>query len=203
MLWVVLLCALLLAVLRQAMSGPIGVVTITIVGATKAQETQIRAHISPLNPAASDDVEAYLSALESRAADSLQALGYYHATATTSHATYKNNTAITLDIDAGQPALIDAFNLKLSGEADDSREFRKILGTLPIRTGQPLNHGDYERAKDILYSHARNLGFFGARFIRSQVLVSRKEKTAHNPGHAKGDVLRRRAHSLRSPHTTS
>ncbi len=169
---------MLLALFNRAQSDPKGVVTTTVLGATKAQETQIRAHISTLSFTSTDNIEAQLKAIESRATDSLQALGYYHATATASHATYKQNTAINLHVDAGQPVIVDAFNLKLSGEADESREFRKILSALPIRTGRRLDHGDYERAKDMLYSHARNLGFFSARFTRSQVLVSRKEKSA-------------------------
>ncbi len=173
-----LFAALLFAALSSALSDPAGSVTTTITGATKAQEAQIRAHTSTLNLTNIADIEAELQALEQRAATSLQALGYYHASVDASHANYKQNTAINLRVDAGRPTLIKSINLNISGGAKESREFRKILTALPIRTGSRLDHGDYERAKDMLYSHARNLGFFSARFLRSQVLVSAKENSA-------------------------
>jgi len=53
-----------------------------------------------------------------------------------------------------------------------------MIDTLPTKKGQIFNHGDYERTKDLLHSKARNLGYFDAKFNRSQVLVTRKTQTA-------------------------
>lgn len=125
-----------------------------------------------------DDLPDEIDRIVDSAEKSLKALGYYNATASTNTASYKNDTVIELSINAGTPTVIKKINLNVTGDASDNRDFQKLIQTLPIRIGSILNHGDYERSKDMLHSTARNLGFFDARFVRSQILVTRKAASA-------------------------
>ncbi len=176
--WVVLGFGLLLATVSHVFPDTTEPFTATIHGATRAQEEQIRAHIRTAGWDEANDKNLQLQALGQTASTSLQALGYYSAKVSASHAAYQQNNAIQLVVDAGRPTVIEDIELNITGDAEDSNEFRKIIPTLPIRRGQRLDHGNYERAKDMLYSHARNLGFFNAKFLKSQVLVRKKEHGA-------------------------
>lgn len=145
-----------------------------ILGASSAHAKQIRTHLNQISLGSLTGMEARVSEIEKRARQSLQAIGYYRPTLETKHTTYKDFTAIQLFVDAGTPVVVDKIELDITGDAHDSREFRTVLDELPIYEGQILNHGEYERTKDKIYSHARNLGFFNARFTRTQVLVESK-----------------------------
>ncbi len=145
-----------------------------ILGTTESQARQIRTHLKQLSALEFEDIDARVAAIKDSARQSLQALGYYQPDLSIRHATYKSFTAIQLFVDTGKPVIIEEINLDITGEASDSREFNSILSELPVRRGEALNHGSYEKAKDLIYSHARNLGFFNARFERAQVLVESK-----------------------------
>jgi translocation and assembly module TamA len=151
---------------------------IAILGASDQQTRQIRTHLARLALHNFDDMETRVSAIEKRTKRSLQAIGYYQPQLNIKYSTYKQFTAIQLFVDIGKPVIIEEVALNITGEADENLEFQRAIGKLPIYPGAVLNHGDYESAKDQIYSNARNLGFFDARFERTQVLVESKDYRA-------------------------
>lgn len=153
-------------------------VDILVLGIDKELKEQVQAYLGNSQLDTLDDLPDEIDRIVETAEKSLKALGHYNAVAVANSASYKKDTVIELSIDAGIPTVIKKINLSVTGDAAENREFQKLIGLLPIKTGSILNHGDYERSKDMLHSTARNLGFFDARFLRSQILVTRKTASA-------------------------
>lgn len=153
-------------------------VSLIIVGVNNDLERQVKAYITKPDsqdlPRLSDQIDQMVDDTKK----SLRALGYYDASATVKHSSYKSSTIIEMKINKGEPTVISNVSLDVTGAATSNTEFQTLLQSLPIRERQIFNHGNYERTKDLLHSTARNLGFFNAKFTRSQVLVSRKESSA-------------------------
>ncbi len=124
------------------------------------------------------DLSRYLDTVQTNAKTSLQALGYYDATTEITESTYKSSTAVRLTIHPGQPVRVKAVNITINGAAKNDVEFTQSITSLPLYNGKVFNHGDYERAKDIIFSNAHNLGYFDAGYTRTQVLVTRKQHSA-------------------------
>jgi len=71
----------------------------------------------------------------------------------------------------GPQVPIATLELAVQGEAEDDPAFQELLRALPLRTGAPLHHPTYERAKRQLQQLAAERGYFDARLTRSEVRV--------------------------------
>ena len=153
-------------------------VSLIVTGVSSELENQVRAYISTPDGNDLQDLPDKITQIIEDTKKGLSVFGYYEAQAKAKYSTYKTSTVIELRIDKGLPTVIEEIALDITGEATENAEFRAGLTQLPIKEGNIFNHGDYERSKDLLHSAARNLGFFNARFERSQVLVSPKKHSA-------------------------
>lgn len=124
------------------------------------------------------DIPAYVKTLEKSADQALQAIGYYNSQISARHASYKNNTTIALRINAGLPVRIREVAVNLNQEAAELKDFQQTLKRLSLYTDNVFNHETYENAKSSLLKTAQLLGYFDAKFTRSQVLVSKTDKSA-------------------------
>lgn len=121
-----------------------------------------------------DEVPGYSEKLKQNTLTSLQAAGFYNSRASVKHASYKANSTIALYVEPGKPVRIRTVEINLT-EPDD---FRKTVSKLPLTKGSRFNHAEYENSKAALLKTAQFLGYFDAKFTRSQVLVTKKDKSA-------------------------
>ncbi|CAJ1820077.1 Translocation and assembly module subunit TamA [Aeromonas dhakensis] len=139
-----------------------------------------------------DNVEAYLNALpvyqerQYRPArpkitesvqKALQVYGYYQPKITLSR-DKKTPAKVIIEVDPGKPVIISRLDILLEGDAGSDELYSELLDKLPLKEGDPLNHGKYESIKADLGSLGLARGYFDAKISKSQVKVFPDQGTA-------------------------
>lgn len=104
-----------------------------------------------------------------------RALGYYFLTEQSRFIAGERCWQLDISMDAGEPVMIAAVNVSVANHRD---LFEETLASLPVEAGDQLNHALYERTKSELSSRAVELGFFSARFSRTELRVDLQNNTA-------------------------
>lgn len=171
-LWLGLLLAACLAAPASA------AVRLEISGAPAALRDNIRAHVGEL-PATADEAGRRLQRrVREAAAQAAQALGYYNSRFVLDVERRGDDAVLRLSVEPGERVRLSAVDVRITGDAEDDPAFRQALTQLPIAPGAPLNHGEYETAKQTLQNLALRRGYFDARFIQQRVLVDVAANTA-------------------------
>lgn len=123
-------------------------------------------------PESRSDRANFLATAEDRVADSLKALGYYHAIITSELERTEPVWSLQLNVIAGDPVLIGAISVQLKGEAAEDEAFMRLLEQSPFAEGEVFNHGDYERFKNQLLTLGQERGYFDAKFSESKVHIN-------------------------------
>ncbi len=113
-----------------------------------------------------------------------RALGYYKLRSAVRFDTGDDCWSMHITVEPGDYVTVAAINIQITA---DQRFFESIEENLPIRLGEQLNQASYERIKTNLSAQAVDVGFFDARFEKSQLLLDLQEDTAtvdiaFNPG---------------------
>lgn len=139
-----------------------------------------------------DNVEAYLNALpvyqerQYRPArvkitesvqKALQVYGYYQPKITLSR-DKKAPAKVIIEVEPGKPVIISRLDILLEGDASSDELYSELLDKLPLKEGDPLNHGKYESIKADLGSLGLARGYFDAKISKSQVKVFPDQGTA-------------------------
>ncbi len=111
------------------------------------------------------------AALTQEAEKALQALGYYQSEIEV-QAKPDNPLALTLNIKAGKPVLLDTVDIQLSGDAANDVDFTTLLQQQAPKRGAVLHHGQYEGLKSALRNLALRKGYFDARFSLHRLEVA-------------------------------
>lgn len=158
----------------------VGLASLVSIGAHSA-ELDIR--IEPSNRALRENVENYIGDLGDRnerellrysriakeqAEKALQALGYYNGEIE-SEVSSGENLQLTLRIKPGEPVRLRDITLRVDGPASELRAFRVPRNTL--KSGNVLNHGQYEEAKQQILNQASRYGFFEGRFTSQRLAI--------------------------------
>ncbi len=93
-----------------------------------------------------------------------RALGYYHVKIDQQLSFENNCWQASFTIEPGQPVLLQAVTIHIEGEAQHDKEFEKLLEATPVRVGNQLHHGQYEKLKDQIETLAADRGYFDGRF---------------------------------------
>ncbi len=132
-----------------------------------------------------DNVEAYLNALpvyqerqyrpaRAKITESvqkaLQVYGYYQPKITLSR-DKKAPAKVIIEVEPGKPVIISRLDILLEGDASSDELYSELLDKLPLKEGDPLNHGKYESIKADLGSLGLARGYFDAKISKSQVKV--------------------------------
>jgi translocation and assembly module TamA len=89
------------------------------------------------------------------------------------------NWRIRIQIDAGQPVLIDSVDVKIEGPGATDPVFAAVLNQTTLRKGEPLNHGQYEQVKGELTRTAASSGYLDAHLSETdRMLVDADKRTA-------------------------
>lgn len=85
---------------------------------------------------------------------------------------------LNITLTTADPVRIGDINIRLTDSSNDAL-FAPVLAASPLQRGQTLNHGQYERLKAMISSHAIENGFFAARFVRSELSVDLQAQLAN------------------------
>jgi translocation and assembly module TamA len=108
----------------------------------------------------------------------LRALGYYHAAVEKSLTFNGDCWQAVFNIRPGTRAVVNAIDITITGDALDDPEFQKLRDNLPIKTGSPVHHGDYESLKRRFEALAQERGYLNATFAESRLLIDKDRNSA-------------------------
>lgn len=138
-----------------------------------------------LDGALADNVDAYLSAipeeeysvslrfqsrLESMIKEALNALGYYQPNITFTHS--EDDTELTVTVEPGEPVVIYASDIVLTGEAKDDPDFLALIAKSKLSKGSILNHGHYDSLKSSIRNLGLAKGYFDGAYELSKLEVA-------------------------------
>ncbi len=120
-------------------------------------------------------IRSYLNKLESLTKKSLQTKGYYNSKIKVQqnieHTKKRSTNIIQIEINSGPQVRIRSLRIQIQGDAESDVVFRKLIRSMPIYIGDPLDHGVYEEAKKSFLEAAQDRGYFDAQFTRKTVTV--------------------------------
>ena len=170
---VVLLC-LLAAQLAHAANG----VNVEIRGVNDTLRDNVLAYLSferykkggsELN---ADTVERLHNRVEREVDAALKPFGYYEPQVQSSVTQQENGEwRVLIDITPGPPVIVDHIDVRVEGPGENDPLFRRILRRLPLKSGDVLNHKDYEDIKNDLQRTAATYGYLDAKLVRNEMLV--------------------------------
>ena len=149
-------------------------ITLELHGLSQTLKNLVLSNIDEHPQITTDEVPGYSEKLKQSTLTSLQSAGYYQSKVTVKHASYKSHSSIAIYVDPGTPVRIRTIEINVT-EPD---EFKKTTDELPLTKGARFDHRKYENSKAALLKTAQVLGYFDAKFTRSQVLVSKRDKSA-------------------------
>jgi len=108
----------------------------------------------------------------------LRALGYYQVKIN-KQLTFANECwQASFNINAGEPVRVNRLSVQVIGEAEQEPAFKKLLADLPIKQGDILNHGLYEKIKQDLHSLSLEFGYLKNQLIKKSLQVNPEKKLA-------------------------
>jgi translocation and assembly module TamA len=129
-----------------------------------------------------DTLERLHNRVEREVAAALKPFGYYEPKTKADLEDLGNgNWRVNVNIDPGQPVVMDRVDVKVSGPGATDVLFTRIASNLPLRPGDRLSHSAYEKIKGDLQRTASNYGYLDARMTKSELRV--------DPPNHKADVL--------------
>ena len=106
------------------------------------------------------------------ATKALKAMGYYQPKIELKVPKLSDSThTLVVNVDKGKALFIKNFDVAILGEGANLRSFANIIKNSNLGPYKILNHGLYEDLKNKLQIRALALGFFDAKFIRSNIYV--------------------------------
>jgi len=169
--------------------------TFTVNGATDQLERNLRAlvGIPDVNCQTSQArLRRFIPGIKQNIDRAGRALGFYLIQSTVEFAVEDSCWTLSVSVEPGEPVMISEVDINIRS---DARLFSSVLENLPLAAGDQLNQKLYEQIKTNLSTRAVEVGFFSARFERSQLLLDLQENSARasidfNPGerHRFGDV---------------
>jgi translocation and assembly module TamA len=129
-----------------------------------------------------DAIERLHNRVEREVAAALKPFGYYEPK---SRAELRDmgsgNWRVYVDIDPGEPVLMDRVDVRVTGPGAKDVLFERITSNPPLKPGRRLNHAAYERIKGDLQRTAANYGYLDAKLLKSELRV--------DPEHHKADAI--------------
>jgi translocation and assembly module TamA len=110
--------------------------------------------------------------------EALRALGYYHATINKTLAFEKDCWKAKFDINPGPRVVVRKIDIQIAGDGHEDPAFSDMQKKLPIKQGNPLNHGEYEKAKSMIESLALETGYLQSSFSTKKLLINKQKNIA-------------------------
>ncbi len=165
----VLLCSLVFTAPVFAASilpEPQGPLQIT--GATRAQESNIRAWIGEPVSTSEAALRAFMRRAKPEAQNAMQALGHYHAKIRFRLDKGKNNERlVTIRVEPGPPVTVNHITFVVAGDAADDGTYKLLRQRWKLDRGDVFHHGRWDDTKRGVRELLRRRGFH-EHYIKSQ-----------------------------------
>jgi translocation and assembly module TamA len=126
-----------------------------------------------------DTVERLHNRVEREVQSALKPFGYYEPKVESEvkdlgHGDWR----VTVDINPGQPVLIEKIDVRVNGAGATDPLFERITAHHPLHPGDRLSHASYEAIKGDLQRTAATYGYMDAKLTRNELVVDPKSHTA-------------------------
>jgi len=119
-----------------------------------------------------DTIERLHNRVEREVAAALKPFGYYEPKTKSDLEDLGNgNWRVTVNIEPGQPVLMDRVDVRVTGPGASDTLFTRVLANPPLRPGKRLDHAAYEKIKGDLQRTAANYGYLDAKMTKNDLLV--------------------------------
>ena len=111
--------------------------------------------------------------------EALEPLGYFQAQARVeTEKSAEGQEILRVTVVPGAPVKVSKVDIKLLGPGEKERALRDLAASFPLKVGDVLHQGKYERARDELRSKALDLGYLGVKYTNHVIRVHRGELRA-------------------------
>ncbi len=166
---------------RDGGPPPVPKVAASFEGLDARQEANARAYLGLLEEpcdAAEWRVRRRFAAADDDIRRGLRALGHYAPRVDKRLERGEACWQASFAVDPGPQVVMAQVEVTLEGEAREDPAFKRLLADLPLRAGEPLDHGAYERSKSRLASLASERGYLDAKLTRHELIVDPDAGTA-------------------------
>ncbi|ENM5741945.1 autotransporter assembly complex protein TamA [Vibrio metoecus] len=144
-------------------------VKLEITGLSGAEKDNVDAYLSSIAPQDYSTSLRFQSQLEKSITEALNALGYYHASL---HFTVsEDNQRLSVAVTLGEVTRFSEVDIVISGEAENDRDFQRLIRRSGLKVGQSLNHSLYDNLKSGIRNLALQKGYFNGDFQDSRLEV--------------------------------
>jgi len=173
-------------VVAQLAAPAFGKIEVEVRGVGEDIRANVLAYLSFERYKESDDLSPeFVERLQERAEREVRAamrpFGYYEPKVKSDvkrNGSSEQNYQVTLTIDPGQPVVVDAVEVKITGPGATDPVFTRITNDLPIQKDDRLSHASYESLKGGLIRAAVTYGYMDARMLRNEMRVDPQAHTA-------------------------
>ncbi|WP_133300566.1 autotransporter assembly complex protein TamA [Seongchinamella sediminis] len=113
----------------------------------------------------------YLYSARRKVEQSLQALGYYRPDIDFKLTRGSETWTLLITVDTGEPVVYGNIDVRISGDASADSAFIELVRQSPLKSGEILNHGVYDRFRRSISSLGLRRGYFNGRFREARVAV--------------------------------
>jgi translocation and assembly module TamA len=123
-------------------------------------------------PTDKSEIEAYQIQVLEKAKQGAQVFGYYHLQAQFTPPTDENlQDDWLMMVDLGEATTIRKLTIQVDGQGQNDEQIKKLLASLPLKVGQPIEHTAYESSKAKIQSLALSKGFFDFEYQETSIKV--------------------------------
>ncbi len=152
---------------------------LTVLGVTGVLKKNIEARLPAFRPPCAADreiLERYQLTVLKKIEKAARALGYYHTKASFSLQKENRCWLVTVKINKGPAVKVEKLDIQITGAGSQTPVFSGF--PIPYKRGDVLNHLKYSDFKSSLLEAAQEKGYLAAKFVRKEILVDLKNKTA-------------------------
>lgn len=113
----------------------------------------------------------YVSRAQSEVKRALESMGYYRPKIEVKQTKGEEGPVVLVSVDPGRAVRLERVHVDIRGAAADDDAFQSLRKSLPLVTGDVLNHGNYQSAKQAIRNLALDRGYFDGRFVTHRVEV--------------------------------
>jgi translocation and assembly module TamA len=176
--WLAAMCLCLAPLAR-------GNITVEIHGVDEQLRTNVLAYLSferykKRTDLSADTVERLHNRVEREVQSALKPFGYYEPKVESEVKDLgKGEWRVAIDINPGQPVLIDKVDVRVNGAGATDPLFERITSNPRLHAGDRLSHSTYESLKSDLQRTAATYGYLDAKLTRNELIVDPNNHTAN------------------------
>ncbi|MEW6054051.1 MAG: autotransporter assembly complex family protein [Nitrospirota bacterium] len=124
-------------------------------------------------------VEYFKKQVDEKVRTALEPYGYYAPEVqSTLDITDSEKYLIKVQVNPGEPVRLTRVSIAVQGPGAQKKSLQEVIAQFPLKKGDILLHGEYEKMKGELKARALETGYLDAEFTDHRILVNRKEASA-------------------------